>query len=109
MEELADDEAPIGSAVVTYDSAGVPVIELVGEIDISNADSLRAMLESVVAAQPALIVFDLGRLTFMDSSGIAFLLRVAAQSGAVHVRHPSAIVRRIIEVTGLTDVLQIEP
>jgi anti-anti-sigma factor len=41
----------------------------------------------------------------LDSSGVALLLYAAAKSGSVRVRNPSDIVRRIIEVTGLSDIL----
>jgi anti-anti-sigma factor len=54
------------------------------------------------------LIFDLSRLRFMDSAGIAVLIGAAAKVKAVHLRDPSPIVRRVIEVTGLSDVLPIE-
>jgi anti-anti-sigma factor len=45
----------------------------------------------------------------MDSAGIAVLVRAAGEVGAVQIRNPSPIVRRVIEVTGLTGVLRIGP
>jgi anti-anti-sigma factor len=53
-------------------------------------------------------VFDLSSLRFMDSSGIALLLRAREQVGDVVVRNPSAVIQRIIEATGLGDTLPIE-
>ena len=53
--------------------------------------------------------FDLSALEFMDSSGIALLLRVAAKTQTVRLLQPSPLVRRLIEATGLSDVLQIDP
>jgi anti-anti-sigma factor len=44
----------------------------------------------------------------MDSAGIAVLIRAAANVNAIHLRDPSPIVRRLIEVTGLSGVLPIE-
>ena len=41
----------------------------------------------------------------MDSSGLALLLGVAVQVDSVLVRNPSAAVRRVIEVSGLTEAL----
>ena len=108
MDELGDPEAPVGSADVTIDAAGVPVIRLSGEIDMSNVDSLRVVIDPVMESAPERVDFDLAGLEFMDSSGIALLLRVAAKS-RVRVREPSALVRRLIEATGLSDVLPIDP
>jgi len=109
MDELDDPGGPVGAAVVTFDAAGVPVIKLSGEIDMSNVDALRGVIEPVIESAPARVDFDLAALEFMDSSGIALLLRVAATAQTVHVREPSALVRRLIEATGLSDVLPIDP
>jgi anti-anti-sigma regulatory factor len=43
----------------------------------------------------------------MDSSGIAMLLRTVGGAGSVEVRNPSTVVRRIIECTGLSEILRI--
>jgi len=107
MEEL-DATGSTGSADITFDDQGVPTIRFSGEIDMSNVESLRRVVEPAVARAPEHVVFDLGSLTFMDSSGIALLLQVSAKSPTVRVRNPSALVRRMIEATGLTDVLVIE-
>jgi len=108
MEELDASEGDAGSADITFDEAGVPTIKLSGEIDMSNVESLRRQIEPVVARAPERVVFDLASLTFMDSSGIALLLQVSAKTGSVRVREPSALVRRMIDATGLTDVLVVD-
>ena len=46
-------------------------------------------------------------VSFMDSSGIAVLLEAAQGTDAVLIRRPSNAVRRVIETTGLTEVLPI--
>jgi len=109
MDEIDGPARAVGSADVTTDAAGVAVIKLSGEIDMSNVDSLRSVIEPVLVENRDRVDFDLGELRFMDSSGIALLLRVAAKTGSVHLRRPSALVRRMVEATGLTDVLLIEP
>jgi anti-sigma B factor antagonist len=100
--------APTARSEITTDATGVPIIKLTGEIDLSNAASVRATIESTVSAAPERIVFDLSGLDFLDSSGIALLLYAAAKSGSVQVRNPSDIVRRIIEVTGLSDTFHMD-
>jgi anti-anti-sigma factor len=109
--EPAADE--LGSVVCTHDASGATIVRLIGEIDISNADALGAELDRMIGngngnADDRLVV-DLAGLQFMDSSGIAMLLRAARRVGTISVRNPTAVVRRIIECTGLADVLRIEP
>jgi anti-anti-sigma factor len=107
MEELDASEGA-GSVDITFDEAGVPTIKLSGEVDMSNVDALRRLIEPVVARAPERVIFDLASLTFMDSSGIALLLQVSAKTEAVRVRDPSALVRRMIDATGLSDVLVVD-
>jgi len=83
-------------------------IEWPGEIDMSNVEALRRKIEPIVARAPERVIFDLSALSFMDSSGIALLLQVSAKSKTVRVRHPSPLVKRMIDATGLTDILVVE-
>jgi anti-anti-sigma factor len=91
------------------DSSGVPVLQLSGDLDIAGADALEAAVAQIAAQGPAELVFDLTDLRFMDSAGIAVLVGASRDIGAVQLRNPSAIVRRIVELTGLTDTLPIAP
>jgi anti-sigma B factor antagonist len=92
----------------SVDAAGTPIVSLSGELDSSNAGSLEAAVASITAQHPERLIFDLSGLRFMDSAGIAVLIRAAANVNAIHLRDPSPIVRRLIEVTGLSGVLPIE-
>lgn len=107
MDKRESHHGAVGAAAVTFE-VGVPVITLTGEIDVSNVDLLRATIEPAIETAPERVVFDLTGLEFMDSSGVALLLHAATRAGSVHLRRPSSIVRRIIEITGLTDVLHID-
>ena len=99
-------EAAVSTSV---DGDGVAIIALAGELDVSNVDELQAQIAPVLDQNPDRLVFDLTELTFMDSSGIAVLLQVAARIDDVRLRNPTQIVRRLVASTGLTDVLPIEP
>jgi anti-sigma B factor antagonist len=109
MAELGSD----GPAEVVIDTrvdpTGAPVVAVSGDLDISNAASLEAAVASVIAQGAEQLIFDLSALRFMDSAGIAVLVGAAAQVNAVRLRHPSPIVRRVVEITGLLDTLHIEP
>jgi anti-sigma B factor antagonist len=91
------------------DPNGVPIVSVSGELDSSNAAALDASVASLAAKHPERLIFDLSALRFMDSAGIAVLVGVAAKVSMVQLRQPSQAVRRVVELTGLSDVLPIEP
>ena len=91
------------------DATGAPIVSLSGELDSSNAGSLEATVASITAQHPEQLIFDLSGLRFMDSAGIAVLIGAAANVNSIYLRDPSPIVRRVIEVTGLSGILPIEP
>lgn len=109
--QVGDSQVGGGAADIAIgtarDAGGAPIVTLSGELDSSNAASLQAAMTSILAERPARVIFDLGDLRFMDSAGIAVLIGVAKAS-EVHLRNPSPIVRRVVEVTGLSHVLAVE-
>jgi anti-sigma B factor antagonist len=108
MAELGPaDEAYCAADVSRED--GAAVIRLSGELDMVSVDSVRAVIDEVLASENARLVFELSGLEFMDSSGIALLISVTKKVPAVEIRNPTAIVRRIIELTGLTEILHMAP
>ena len=108
MEELDTNETGF---VVKRSSEGAscPIITLGGDLDISSADVFRSLVEEVVSEGPQRIVFDVRQLAFMDSSGIALMVYAANKVNDVELRHASNIVRRVVEATGLADVLRLDP
>jgi anti-sigma B factor antagonist len=112
VTSIDSETAQVGSQVrisEALDTDGTVVLQLVGELDLSSVDSVRSVTDRVIDRGASAIVFDLNGLDFMDSSGIALLLTVADQVERTSIREPSAIVRRIIEVTGLATTLSITP
>lgn len=85
------------------------VVRLTGELDISNVASLQCAIEPVLEQRPEHLDFDLSAVTFMDSSGIALMLRAAARVGSLRLITPSDVIRRVVVATGLSDVLPMEP
>ena len=95
---------------VRIEDADVVVVCLAGEIDISNADAVRAAVASAVEQNVgqhdvALLVLDMAAVDFIDSSGVTVLLQSAKLVRAFQIRRPSTAVRRIIEMTGLSEML----
>lgn len=88
--------------------AGVPVLEITGELDIATATQLKDAVEAALAVGPELVALDLTRTTFLDSSGarsLALAARDAAGRGCrIELVCPSGnrAVRRVIEFLQLS-------
>ncbi len=91
------------------DASGAPLLAVSGELDISNVGTLEQAISGVLASKPELIIFDMSGLRFIDSAGIAVLIRTAGKGSAVQLREPTESVRRVVELTGLQRLLTIEP
>lgn len=79
-----------------------------GEIDMDNAGELVDAIKGIAGTA----VVDLSGVTFVDSTGLQGLLRAqkaARQRGDdLILRHPSKAVRRLLELTGLSDGFTVE-
>jgi stage II sporulation protein AA (anti-sigma F factor antagonist) len=101
--------APFQASAVKLDD-GVRVIEIQGELDLSTAPELEGPLEEAVADGSASVLVDLSGCEFIDSTGIALLVRAwqqTAQEGngesgrSFVLCSDSEQVRRVLEITGL--------
>ena len=89
------------------DETGRFVLRLSGELDLSTIQEVRSAADELIDDAPESVVVDLAEVTFMDSSGIALLLRIAGRVPRTELRNPSPMVRRVLEMTGLTEMLPI--
>jgi anti-sigma B factor antagonist len=81
-----------------------------GEVDIATVDELAAQIDALVARGFDTVVLDLREISFLDSSGIHLLLHQTARPDArVTVIDGGPRVRRLIELTGVRELLQFEP
>jgi anti-sigma B factor antagonist len=87
------------------------VVRLSGELDLSEAPELQACL-SVLFDAGTNVVVDLSELSFLDSSGIGVLIaahkRAALLERSFVVRGPSGGVARVLQISGVDQVLTIE-
>ena len=84
------------------DVGNVHVVSFRGELDLSTADGLVDWLVDIAGPK---IVIDLSELTFMDSSGIAVFVQAKNELGdSVVLTRPQPNVRRVFELTGLSDL-----
>lgn len=107
MDEVNRDHTSVASLKQPAAPGEPTLVVLSGELDISNVDAARAVVDEALSAGPDRLAFDLSGLTFMDSSGIAVLVHAANLIDDIELRQPSDIVRRIIEITGLSDTFTI--
>jgi anti-anti-sigma factor len=84
------------------ESPDVVVAVLEGELDIERADSL---VDALAPAAGRELTIDMKAVTFMDSSGIAALLRLRQAAASFRVVQPSQAVTRVLELTDLYEEL----
>jgi anti-sigma B factor antagonist len=109
---LEQEGAPVFSVDLSTSEYGDHVvIALRGELDIAGAAGVAAALAAVAARKPEIVV-DLAGLEFIDSSGVAALVR-----GRQHARHaggdlllgaPRQQVLRVLTLTRLIDAFPVQ-
>ena len=97
--------------VTSRDSA--LIIALSGEIDHQAArDMMDSITDAIATRLPARLVLDLSGVTFMDSSGIAVLLRARRQmehvGGSLRVTDIPAQARRVLDAAGVGRLITLE-
>jgi anti-sigma B factor antagonist len=93
------------------DEHGV-VLVLRGELDISTAPELERALRDAVRERPGRVLLDLSELGFMDSTGIAVIIRAqlagAERGRPLRLRRGSGQIQRILECAGILHRLTFE-
>jgi anti-sigma B factor antagonist len=112
---MAIDEAelaqPAEFTIEVRELPGLTVMELSGELDVSTAGALREALLMLELDGGLGIEIDLRRLSFLGSTGIGVIVaackRVRASGGTFSVSCDHNLARRVIEVAGLVDFLEL--
>src|SRR6478736_6020634 len=88
------------------------VVTITGELDAYSAPALEDEVSGLLADDVADLVLDLAATKFLDSSGLRAILtaqrRLADRDGRLALRAPSEPVRRLLDITGLTDHFVVE-
>ena len=101
--------APFEATAARLDD-GVRVIAVRGELDLSTASDLEGPLEEAISSGDASVLIDLSQCEFIDSTGIALIVRAwqrldrAADGegqGRVVICSDNDQVRRVLEITGI--------
>lgn len=91
---------------------GTVSLALEGELDLAGAPEMEASLAAAEQQGPTRLVIDLGRLQFIDSTGLRLLLQADArakeQGYELVLRPGEQAVQRVFEVTGALAILRFE-
>ncbi|QJW99632.1 STAS domain-containing protein [Frigoriglobus tundricola] len=104
---------PQFNAALTLDPSGkVCVVVATGKLDMVAADEFEPLLEGQFRTGTRHFVFDLGGLEYIGSLGLQAFLRLANRvrgAGAVVLCDVAPPVRRLLELTKVTQVLKLYP
>jgi anti-anti-sigma factor len=88
------------------------VLTLSGELDLSSAPELEQAIGEAKPESGRRLLLDLSTLGFMDSTGVSILIAAKQDADAngwlIAVRHPNGQVRRLLELVGLLERLEVE-
>lgn len=89
------------------------VLQLEGEIDLHVSPEVAESLRAIVAKKPKIVVVDLGKVTYLDSSGLAVLIEAMQNlreyDGKFALADVQESVKHIFEIARLDQVFQIFP
>jgi anti-anti-sigma factor len=89
---------------------GYPVVQADTEIDVANADALRAAIQEASRSGQDVVTVDMSDTAFCDSTGLNVLVlahkRLAAAGGELRlvIREPTLL--RIFAVTGMSSMFR---
>jgi anti-sigma B factor antagonist len=91
------------------EAAGDVVLTVRGEVDFSTAQEFEGTLRNALSDTRRRLVVDLRALRFLDSTGLATLLRLDRRARAtsrevIFVKGPAQI-RRVFALTGVSELL----
>jgi anti-sigma B factor antagonist len=85
------------------------VLAITGEVDMASAPGLRDQLQQLDARN---VVIDLSGVTFIDSTGLGVLVAALKRSreagGHLVLRSPTRATRRVLDITGLSQLVAVE-
>ena len=91
----------------------VAVVTLPEEIDVTNAETVREELLSVMNQGADLLVADMSKTNFCDSAGVSALVRTfrqaSAGAGAMRLVVSTPAVQRVLSMTGVDRLVDIFP
>ena len=95
--------------ITDRENDGWVILSVSGEVDVASAAQLRQRLVGLDEAGQRRLVLDLEGVEFLDSMGLGVLIgayrRAAERGGVMAVVIARPAIRRVFDITGLTDVM----
>jgi anti-sigma B factor antagonist len=90
----------------------VGVLRISGDVDHVSAPELQTLADKLLNDGARCLVFDCRAVDFVDSAGLRVFLqahqRTHAQGGTVTMRRPRPFLVRLMQITALDSVLQVD-
>jgi anti-sigma B factor antagonist len=89
------------------------VVRVSGEVDVATAPALRDCLGQVIERDAGIVVVDLLRVTFIDSTGLGVLIgarkRCVEDGRELRIVVDEPRILKVLDITGLTELFAIHP
>jgi len=103
--------APETGGIRLVEEPGASVVHMWGEIDVALRSEASAALANALQRDVP-VVIDTSEVTFMDSTGIAFLVQfytIGSEEGlSVTLRNPPSVVTDVLEMLGVIEIFGTE-
>ncbi|HZB41683.1 MAG TPA: STAS domain-containing protein [Ilumatobacter sp.] len=106
LNEIGGAETRYGSAQLSISGSPTQVIRIDGDVDLANAYDIDNRVSAAYRPDIDHVVVDLGGTTYLDSVGLAMLVRLssrlaAARTSVIMVAPPESVAHRVIALSGL--------
>jgi stage II sporulation protein AA (anti-sigma F factor antagonist) len=105
-DDSGGGETRHGGAVVTISGSPTVEIRIKGDVDLANAFDIEHRVGAAYDPSVDGVVVDLGGATYLDSAGLAMLVRITSQLTAARtpvtvIAPADSVARRVITLSGL--------
>lgn len=88
------------------------MIRLSGELDLAVADQVKKSIDELMEEKKtSILILDVGRVTFIDSSGLGVILgrykRMLAKKGEMYIIRAAPNLLRLFEISGVTKLVKV--
>lgn len=87
-------------------------VSIAGELDVSSAENFKKVLNGLVDENSENIKINLENLDYIDSTGLGVMVgvlkRLKVNSKGIYLSNPKSNVRKILEITGLDKIFNME-
>jgi len=91
---------------------GRAVVAVAGELDLVTAPEVAAAVAGLIDSGHHSVVLDTADLTFMGAAGLRILdsagNRLHSSGGSLTIRSPSPLLRRLLDIAGLSEIVDVE-